>query len=204
MDRVSNLPEELHDVVSIERVGHWQSSAQSGGWSQTQMDEMYSEFAPRNKERIYDMVFIMHGASSPVPSPLPQEMSQDYLQMQLEVADLKERQRDKEAQLADLKERLRAMLDMIVDQNPMIASALMARQATESERAKASSGEQMTENKRDYDALLDIIAEQNPMLASALRALRATDTERAETSRDQEMTELGQATAADFPPRDGE
>ncbi|EFH54505.1 predicted protein [Arabidopsis lyrata subsp. lyrata] len=194
----------LYDVVSTEIVGHWKSSAQSGGWSQTQMDEMYSEFAPRNKERIYDMVFMMRRASSPVPPPLPQEMSQDYLQMQLEAADLKERLRDQEAQLADLKERQRAMFDMIVDQNPMIASALRAREATDSERAKGSSGQEMTEKKRDYDALFDIIAEQNPMLASALRALRATDTERAETSRDQEMTKLGQARAADFLPRDGE
>jgi hypothetical protein len=194
----------LHDVVSTEIVGHWQSSAQSGGWSQTQMDEMYYELAPRNKERIYDMFFFMRRASSTVPPPPPQEMSQDYLQMQLEVADLKERQRDQEAKLADLKERLRAMLDMIVDQNPIIASALRAREATNSEREKASSGQEMTEKERDYDALFDIIVEQNPMLASAVRALRATDSERAETSSNQEMTELGQATATYFPPREGE
>lgn len=143
------------------------------------------------------MVFIMHRASSPVPPPLSQEMSQDYLQMQLDAAN---------AKLADLKERQReqdALFDMIVDQNPMLASALRARQATESERARAS-GQQMTEKKRNYEALFDIIAEQNPMVASALRARRATDSERAETSRDQEMTELDQATAADFPHRDGE
>ncbi|KAG7634941.1 hypothetical protein ISN44_As03g050800 [Arabidopsis suecica] len=168
------------------------------------MDEMYYELAPRNKERIYDMFFFMRRASSTVPPPPPQEMSQDYLQMQLEVADLKERQRDQEAKHADLKERLRAMLDMIVDQNPIIASALRAREATNSEREKASSGQEMTEKERDYDALFDIIVEQNPMLASAVRALRATDSERAETSSNQEMTELGQATATYFPPREGE
>lgn len=116
------------------------------------------------------------------------------------LADLKERQQDQEAQLA----RCEAHFDMIVDENPMIASSLRARQATDSKRANASSGQEMTEKKRDYDALFDIIAEQNPKLASALRARRATDSERAETSRNQEMTELDQATAADVPPRDGE
>ncbi|KAG7566520.1 F-box domain [Arabidopsis suecica] len=178
------VPYKLQNVVSTEIVGHWKSSAQSGGWSHTQMDEMYSEFAPHNKECIYDMAFFMHGASSLVPPPLPQETSQDSLQMQLDAAKAKH---------ADLMERQRgyeAMFDMIVDQNPMLASALRAREATDSERAKASSGEEMTEKKRDFDTLFDIIAEQNPMLASALRARRATDSERAETSRDQEMTEL--------------
>ncbi|EOA23612.1 hypothetical protein CARUB_v10016812mg [Capsella rubella] len=195
----------LHDVVSTEIVGHWQSSLQSGGWSETQMDEMYFEFAPRNKERIYDMVFMMHRASSPVPPPLPQEMSQDNLQMQLDaanakLADLKERQRDQDAELAGYE----AKFDMIVDQNPMIASALRARQATEADGEKSPSGQEMTEKKRDYEALFDIILEQNPMLASAIRARLATDSERAETSRDQEMTAQDQARAADFTPPQGE
>ncbi|XP_019100423.1 PREDICTED: F-box/LRR-repeat protein At3g58940-like [Camelina sativa] len=137
---------------------------------------MYFELAPRNKERIYDMVFKMHRAASPVPPPpLPQEMSQDYLQMQLDAAKAKlaDLKREQEAQLADCE----AQFDMIVERNPMIASALKARQATETEQAKASSGQQM---KRDYDALFDIVVEQNPMLASALRGVRAsaTDSER--------------------------
>ncbi|KAG7561376.1 F-box-like domain superfamily [Arabidopsis thaliana x Arabidopsis arenosa] len=141
---VYNLHEEdSTEIVRCQQLFSYGSSIQSGDLSQTQMDEIYFEFAPRNKGRIYDMFIIMHGASSPVPPPPPQEMSQDYLQMQLDaanakLAELKERQRDQEAKLAGYE----AMFDMIVDQNPMLASALRAREANDSERAKASSGQE--------------------------------------------------------------
>ncbi|XP_010509209.1 PREDICTED: F-box/LRR-repeat protein At3g58940-like [Camelina sativa] len=169
------LAYKLHDVVSTEVVRHSKIWVRSGSCSETQMDDIYSEFAPRNKECIYDMFFIMRRASSPVPPPLREEMSdQGDLQMQLDaanakLADLKERQQEQEAQRAGYEAQMagyEAMFDIIVDQNPLLESAWRDR-----ERAKAaSSGQEMTEKKRDYDVLFEIILEQNPMLASAIQA----------------------------------
>ncbi|KAJ0241925.1 F-box domain-containing protein [Hirschfeldia incana] len=193
---------------------------QSKSMSQTQMEELTSQFTPRNN-RMYDMVFMMHAA----PPPPPQEMSEDDLKEQLDAANAKlaelteenkERQRvhdeeNKERQRVhdeEYKERQRdqdAMFDNIVDQYPMIASALKARQS-----ATDSEGSNQQEKKRDVDALVEIMAELYPDFASALRASRGTDLERGETSGDQgEMAELDQTTtstaavATDVLPRDG-
>ncbi|ESQ51021.1 hypothetical protein EUTSA_v10022609mg [Eutrema salsugineum] len=152
--------------------------------SQTQMEEISAQFAPRNNKHIYDMTFILHGTSPP-----PQEMSQDYLQKQIDankanIAELKEMQRGYEA-----------LLDSIVDQNSLIASALRALRANGLEGAEALNDQEMAEKNRDLEAQFDIIAQQNPMLASALKAWRATNLERGETSWDQERTELDQSTS---------
>ncbi|KAF3549290.1 hypothetical protein DY000_02005520 [Brassica cretica] len=181
--------------------------------SQTQMEEISSQFTPRNNRNKYDFVYILHGS----PPPPPQDMSQDYLKEQLDAAktklaelneEYKERQRVHDAN-EEYKERQRvhdAMFDRIVEQYPMIASALKARQAaTDSEGSEASNDQ---EKKRDVESLLEIMADLYPDFASALRAMRGTDLERGEPSRDQgEMAELDQPTstamAADLLPRDG-
>ncbi|KAG5394230.1 hypothetical protein IGI04_024193 [Brassica rapa subsp. trilocularis] len=176
---------------------------QSKTMSQTQMEEISSQFTPRNNRNKYDFVYILHGA----PPPTPQDMSEDYLKEQLDAAktklaelneEYKERQRVHDAN-EEYKERQRvhdAMFDGIVEQYPMIASALKARQAaTDSEGSEASNDQ---EKKRDVEALLEIMADLYPDFASALKAMRGTDLERGEPSRDQgEM-------AADLLPRDGD
>ncbi|KAG2293691.1 hypothetical protein Bca4012_005220 [Brassica carinata] len=185
---------------------------QSESMSQTQMEEISSQFTPRNNRNKYDFVYILHGSPPP-----PQDMSQDYLKEQLDAAktklaelneEYKERQRVHDAN-EEYKERQRvhdAMFDRIVEQYPMIASALKARQAaTDSEGSEASNDQ---EKKRDVEALLEIMADLYPDFASALRAMRGTDLERGEPSRDQgEMAKLDQPTstamAADLLPRDG-
>ncbi|KAH0892243.1 hypothetical protein HID58_054672 [Brassica napus] len=171
---------------------------ESKSMSQTQMEEISSQF-PRNNRNKYNFVYILHGAPPPPP---PQEMSQDYLKEQLDAAKTKLAELNEE-----YKERQRvhdAMFDRIVEQNPMIASALKARQSA-TEGSEASNDQ---EKKRDFKALFEIIAELNPDLASVLRARRGTDLEGGETSRDQgEMTELDQITseavAAYVLPQDG-
>ncbi|CDY07824.1 BnaC03g47980D [Brassica napus] len=178
---------------------------ESKSMSQTQMEEISSQsFSwflqfPRNNRNKYNFVYILHGAPPPPP---PQEMSQDYLKEQLDAAKTKLAELNEE-----YKERQRvhdAMFDRIVEQNPMIASALKARQSA-TEGSEASNDQ---EKKRDFKALFEIIAELNPDLASVLRARRGTDLEGGETSRDQgEMTELDQITseavAAYVLPQDG-
>ncbi|KAJ0241916.1 F-box domain-containing protein [Hirschfeldia incana] len=170
---------------------------QSESMSQTQMEELSSQFTPRNNRNMYEMVFMMHAA--PLPPP-PQEMSLDYLKEQLDAAKTEIAKLNEEQRVYD------AMFDIIVDHNPMIASALKARQsATDSEEAEASNDQ---EKKRDFHALFEILADLYPDFASALRARRGTDLERGETSRDQgEMTELDQtrskAVAADLLLPDG-
>ncbi|KAG2293692.1 hypothetical protein Bca52824_040361 [Brassica carinata] len=172
---------------------------ESKSMSQTQMEEISSQFTPRNNRNKYDFVYILHGVPPPPP---PQEMSQDYLKEQLDAA------KTKLAELNDeYKERQRvhdAMFDRIVEQNPMIASALKARQSA-TEGSEASNDQ---EKKRDFKSLFEIIAELNLDLASVLSARRGTDLEGGETSRDQgEMTELDQITseavAAYVLPQDG-
>lgn len=172
---------------------------QSKTMSQTQMEEISSQFTPRNNRNKYDFVYILHGSP---PPPTPQDMSEDYLKEQLDAAETKLAELNEE-----YKERQRvhdAMFDGIVEQYPMIASALKARQAaTDSE----ASNDQ--EKKRDFEALLEIMGDLYPDFASALKAMRGTDLERGEPSRDQgEMAELGQTTptdmAADLLPRDGD
>nr|VDC94774.1 unnamed protein product [Brassica oleracea] len=174
---------------------------QSKSMSQSQMEEISSQFTPRNNRNKYDFVYILHGAPPPPP---PQDMSEHYyLKEQLDAAKSK---------LAKLNEFLKELLqvpdaiaiyDRIVDQNTMIASALKARQsAAESE----ASNDQ--EKNRDFEALFEIIADLYPDFASAWKDRRGTDLERGETSRDQrEMAELDQTTstavAADLFPRDG-
>ncbi|RID59290.1 hypothetical protein BRARA_F02530 [Brassica rapa] len=188
---------------------------QSKTMSQTQMEEISSQFTPRNNRNKYDFVYILHGAPPPPP---PQGMSEDYLEEHLDAAktklaelneEYKERQRVHDAN-EEYKERQRvhdAMFDRIVEQYPMIASALKARQsATDSEGSEASDDQ---EKKRDVEALLEIMADLYPDFASALKAMRGTDLERGEPSRDQgEMAELDQPTstdmAADLLPRDGD
>lgn len=133
---------------------------------------------------MYDFVYILHGA----PPPPPQDMSQDDLKEQLDAA------KTTIAKLNEDRKGLDAMFDIIVDQNPMIASALKARQsATDSQ-----------EKKRDVKALLEIMADLYPDFASALRVMRGgTDLERGETSRDQgelDQTTTSTAVATD---RDG-
>ena len=159
----------------------------------------FLQFTPRNNRNKYDFVYILHGVPPPPP---PQEMSQDYLKEQLDAA------KTKLAELNDeYKERQRvhdAMFDRIVEQNPMIASALKARQSA-TEGSEASNDQ---EKKRDFKSLFEIIAELNLDLASVLSARRGTDLEGGETSRDQgEMTELDQITseavAAYVLPQDG-
>ncbi|CAH8390336.1 unnamed protein product [Eruca vesicaria subsp. sativa] len=156
---------------------------------QTKMEEISSQFEPRNNRHMYDMVYMLHGAPPP-PAP-PQEMSQDYLKEQLdaakiEIAKLKEDRKESQRILD-------ALFDKIVEQNPMIASAIKARQcATDSGEAEASKDQ---ENKRDFEALFEIIVDLYPDFASVLRARRGGGLERGETSRDQEeMTELDQTT----------
>ncbi|KAL0733281.1 hypothetical protein Bca4012_009491 [Brassica carinata] len=175
---------------------------QSKSMSQTRMEEISSQFTSRNNKNMYDMVYILHGAPPPPP---PQEMSQDDLREQLDAAN---------AKLAELKEEFKEgkrvhddLFDRIVDQYPMIASALKARQsATDSEEAEASKDQ---EKKRDFEALYEIMADLYPHFASVLRAMRATELEQVEPSRHQgEMAELDQTTstavvAADLLPRDG-
>ncbi|CAN6821317.1 unnamed protein product [Brassica oleracea] len=172
---------------------------ESKSMSQTQMEEISSQFTLRNNRNKYDFVYILHGVPPPPP---PQEMSQDYLKEQLDAA------KTKLAELNDeYKERQRvhdAMFDRIVEQNPMIASALKARQSA-TEGSEASNDQ---EKKRDFKALFEITAELNLDLASVLSARRGTDLEGGETSRDQgEMTELDQITseavAAYVLPQDG-
>uniref|UniRef100_M4E6T8 Uncharacterized protein n=1 Tax=Brassica campestris TaxID=3711 RepID=M4E6T8_BRACM len=155
--------------------------------SQSQMEEISSQFTPRNNRNKYGMVYILHGTHPP-----PQEISQYYIKELLN-EEYKERQRVHDA-----------MFDGIVEQYPMIASALKARQAaTDSE----ASNDQ--EKKRDVEALLEIMGDLYPDFASALKAMRGTALERGEPSRDQgEMAELDQPTstavAADLLPRDGD
>ncbi|XP_018515198.2 F-box/LRR-repeat protein At3g58930 isoform X2 [Brassica rapa] len=172
---------------------------QSKTMSQTQMEEISSQFTPRNNRNKYDFVYILHGSP---PPPTPQDMSEDYLKEQLDAAETKLAELNEE-----YKERQRvhdAMFDGIVEQYPMIASALKARQAaTDSEACNDQ------EKKRDFEALLEIMTDLYPDFASALKAMRGTDLERGEPSRDQgEMAELGQTTptdmAADLLPRDGD
>ncbi|KAH0892245.1 hypothetical protein HID58_054674 [Brassica napus] len=128
------------------------------------MEEISSQFTPRNNRNKYDFVYILHG--SPPPPPPPQ--SEDYLKEQLDAAktklaelneEYKERQRVHDAN-EEYKERQRvhdAMFDRIVEQYPMIASALKARQAaTDSEGSEASNDQ---EKKRDVEALLEIMAD---------------------------------------------
>ncbi|KAG2271776.1 hypothetical protein Bca52824_066331 [Brassica carinata] len=121
---------------------------QSKSMSQSQMEEISSQFTPRNNRNKYDFVYILHGAPPPPP---PQDMSEHYyLKEQLDAAKSK---------LAKLNEFLKELLqvpdaiaiyDRIVDQNTMIASALKARQsAAESE----ASNDQ--EKNRDFEALFD-------------------------------------------------
>ncbi|XP_009150780.2 F-box/LRR-repeat protein At3g58930 [Brassica rapa] len=171
--------------------GSTETVLQSKTMSQTQMEEISSQFTPRNNRNKYDMVYILHGAPPP-PPPTPQDMSEHYyLKEQLDAA------KSKLAKLNEfLKELLQvpdaiAIFDRIVDQNTMIASALKARQsAAESE----ASNDQ--EKKRDFGALFEIIADLYPDFASAWKDRRGTDLERGETSRDQlEMTELDQTTS---------
>ncbi|VVA99233.1 unnamed protein product [Arabis nemorensis] len=203
----------VHEEVTTEVVLQSQRFSkgglvQPGSLSQTQMDEISSQFSPRNNKHIYDMIFIMHGDSSLAPLPPTEEMSEDYYQQQLDalnatIADLKEKQRDSDAlfekrqrdsdALFEKRQRdYNALFDTIVDHNPMVASALRVRRATDSEEAKASNNQELTEKKRDFNALFDILAEQNPMLETAWRAWCATSLERAESSRVKEMTGLDQ------------
>ncbi|KAG5394242.1 hypothetical protein IGI04_024205 [Brassica rapa subsp. trilocularis] len=179
--------------VHVEEVST-ETVLQSKTMSQTQMEEISSQFTPRNNRNKYDFVFILHGA--PPPPPPPQDMSEHYyLKEQLDAA------KSKLAKLNEfLKELLQgpdaiAIFDRIVDQNTMIASALKARQsAAESE----ASNDQ--EKKRDFEALSEIITDLNPDFASAWKDRRGTDLERGETSRDQgEKT----TSTADVLPRDG-
>ncbi|KAG5394233.1 hypothetical protein IGI04_024196, partial [Brassica rapa subsp. trilocularis] len=148
----------------------------SKGMSQCQMEEISSQFTPRNNRNNYGIVYILHGTPPP-----PQEMSQYYIKELLN-EEYKERQRVHDA-----------MFDGIVEQYPMIASALKARQAaTDSEGSEASNDQ---EKKRDVEALLEIMADLYPDFASVLKAMRGTALERGEPSRDQgEMAELGQTT----------
>ncbi|CAF2088486.1 BnaA06g25620D [Brassica napus] len=129
----------------------------SESMSQTQMEEISSQFTPRNNKNKYDFFYILHGAPPPT-----QEMSQD-LKEQLDAAKTKLAELNEE-----YKERQRvhdAMFDGIVDQNTMIASALKARQsAAESE----ASNDQ--EKKRDFGALFEIMAYLSPDFATALTA----------------------------------
>ncbi|CAN7101225.1 unnamed protein product [Brassica rapa subsp. narinosa] len=160
---------------------------QSKGMSQSQMEEISSQFTPRNNRNKYGMVYILHGTHPP-----PQEISQYYIKELLN-EEYKERQRVHDA-----------MFDGIVEQYPMIASALKARQS-----AADSEASNDQEKKRDFEALLEIMTDLYPDFASALKAMRGTDLERGEPSRDQgEMAELGQTTptdmAADLLPRDGD
>ncbi|KAJ4897085.1 F-box/LRR-repeat protein [Raphanus sativus] len=195
---------------------------QSKSMSQTQMEEISSQFTPRNNRNMYDFVYILHGA--PPPSPPPQDMSEDYLKEQLDAANTKLAELDaaktklaeldaanetelaaNKTELAELdeeyKERQRvldAMFDRIVEQNPTIASALKARQS-------ATEGSNDQEKKeRDVEALLEIMTDLYPDFASALRVMRGgTDLERGETSRDQgelDQTTTSTAVATD---RDG-
>ncbi|CAG7871866.1 unnamed protein product [Brassica rapa] len=132
----------------------------SESMSQTQMEEISSQFTPRNNKNKYDFFYILHGAPPPT-----QEMSQD-LKEQLDAAKTKLAELNEEYKERQRRQRVHdAMFDGIVDQNTMIASALKARQsAAESE----ASNDQ--EKKRDFGALFEIMAYLSPDFATALTA----------------------------------
>ncbi|KAF2612879.1 hypothetical protein F2Q70_00010644 [Brassica cretica] len=81
--------------------------------SQSQMEEISSQFTPRNNRNKYDFVYILHGAPPPPP---PQDMSEHYY----------------------LKEQLEALFEIIADLYPDFASAWKDRRGTDLERGETS------------------------------------------------------------------
>ncbi|KFK40003.1 hypothetical protein AALP_AA3G317500 [Arabis alpina] len=106
----------VHEEVSTEIVLQSQRFShgglvQPGSLSQTHMEEISSQFAPRARS-----------------------LKAELADANAKLADLKERQQDYDARQQDNKRRYNALFDIIVDQ--MLASALRDRRATDSEEAQ--------------------------------------------------------------------